>query len=76
METITATEALKLSNKNSPTIETVCQLITNQATSGITKIQFINTPLGFDLIKQIMELGFSITKITNPFGDEVISINW
>lgn len=73
---ITAKEAVELTNKNALTLEGLTESISRNATNGINCIRLFDVMIPFDVMKHIINNGFTISQYDGLMGENIIRIGW
>lgn len=75
-ELLTAEMANVISMKKAITIETICLNVKNAAENGLRVARFFDVDFSNDVIKQVLNLGYEISKIKDANLVDVIKITW
>jgi hypothetical protein len=74
MEKFTAQQAAQLAKKNEQPIDQILKTIENQAGYGNRYIMCAYLP--DEVLLEFVELGYAVSKFTDPFGVEQTKIRW
>lgn len=69
-------DAIYLTNQNAITFENIINNIKNKSKNGSNNILLFDIMFPYDVMKKVLDAGFSISTRTGMMGENVIKISW
>jgi len=73
---ITVKEAVELTNEKSITIDNIMRDIRRNASNGMNCLRLMDVMFPMDIMKEVINHGFTISQHTGFMGENIIRIGW
>jgi len=73
---LSALQARHLTEENAITFEKISSSIRGLANSGSSYTTLMGLEISMDVVAELIKAGYSVSKFTNPFGENITKISW